>query len=530
VNRRAAAIAVAVTLAGCERLSSSSGPSPIPPLAEPSVTVDAPPKPPAPPPSNDANTLDLQIAFHPGMTTNIGWAKLSELVPLHMLGNPGAEVIDGAAYTAGRELKEYELTNFSRSLARADLSQTSLVVQESTLCSDDLREAVEKQQPRRVLINIKWGLTATGVACLNALAVPRLYLTGCLYRSHRKEQQCDGDAELAAIVAESDLRERVFGLAVSLSKKRSGQDLAKLPMLEYLAVVTGHDAEPGANLDALPFDALAHVRYLDITNWTNTSWGLYAAQQKFLARLHTLRWNSTLRQPLVDCELRRLSAGKFGDEDALALADCSNLVELSSDSVSLQSIAPLTALSALERLHLRHLDVENLERLAELENLRALSLNAAKAKDFSFLAKLTKLERIDLSQTAVASLEMLRRLTSLTHLELTFAPVTSLAPLEHLTNLVKLNIGHTGVSDLSIVAKLSSLAELSLAKTTVSDLQPLAKHPSLEWVIVRATQVTDIGPLFTLPKLRRANIGSLTLPPGQVEQLVAELGRDNVDH
>ncbi|MGB1017388.1 MAG: hypothetical protein ACPG4T_24845, partial [Nannocystaceae bacterium] len=209
-----------------------------------------------------------------------------------------------------------------------ELADTSLVVQESTLCSDELREAVETQQPRRLLLNIKWGLSATGVTCLNALAVPRLYLTGCLYRSHRKEDQCDGDAELAAIIAESDLRGRVFGLAVSLSKSQSVQDLGKLPMLEYLAIVTGRDAQPDANLNALPFDALANVRYFDITNWTSSSWGV-AAEQKFLARLHTLRWNGSLKQPLAACQLQRLSDGRFEDEDAVALAGCSQLVELS---------------------------------------------------------------------------------------------------------------------------------------------------------------------------------------------------------
>lgn len=513
-----------MTLAGCEKLSFK--PTLAPPRPEPSVTAEAQPKSPASAP--DANTVDLQIAFHPGLTTNIGWAKLPEPIPLHMLGNLGANVVDGAAFRAGTKLEEYELMAFRLSLARANLAETSLVVQESTLCSDELREAVETQQPRRLLLNIKWGLSATGVTCLNALAVPRLYLTGCLYRSHRKEDQCDGDAELAAIVAESGLRGRVFGLAVSLSKSQSVQDLGKLPMLEYLAIVTGRDAQPDANLNALPFDALANVRYFDITNWTSSSWGV-AAEQKFLARLHTLRWNGSLKQPLAACQLQRLSDGRFEDEDALALAGCSQLVELSSDGASLESIAPLTALSALERLHLRHLRVDNLDRLTELKNLRALDLNAAKAKDFSFLAKLTKLERIDLSQTEVTSLEMLSRLTSLTELELTFAPVTNLAPLEHLTNLVKLHVGHTGISDLSIVAKLPALAELSVSKTAVSNLQALAQHPSLEWVIIRATQVTDIAPLLTLPKLKKANIAALALPQAQVEQLVAKIGRDGVD-
>ena len=469
--------------------------------------------------ARDDGGVDLEIAFHPGFTGDIGWSKLPERTPLHMVGTPGAKVIDGTGLN-GKEPEGYELERFARELKTADLANASLVVQRSTLCSDALREAVNAAKPERLLMKVKWGLTAEGVACLGRLEAPRIYLAGCLYREHRPEEGCDGDAELAAVLAEPELRERVFGFALSLGKPESVLALAELPNLEYLALVPSSD---DVSYAPLPWHGLGKLQYLDASHWGEMQLGGEAG------RLHTIRWNGRLRAPLEDCKLRRFTKGRIRGEEVATLAGCSQLEDLSIDSAKLDSVEGLAGLDSLESLYLRHLDTEDLSPLAGLKNLRVLGLGSADATDFSFVAELDELEQLDLSQTSLASLEVARALDELTHVDIGFTAVNDLTPLAGKKNLKVLDAGKSKVVDLAPIATMPALEELKVGGTGVRDLSPLADHPSLRWVIIHRTAVTDISVLSGLPALERANIRGLALPPAQVEALKSKLGRSNVD-
>lgn len=61
------------------------------------------------------------------------------------------------------------------------VADTSLILDEATLCSPPLLAAVRKARPRPLLLSIQGGITARTVSCLRALPTPRLYLAGCLY-------------------------------------------------------------------------------------------------------------------------------------------------------------------------------------------------------------------------------------------------------------------------------------------------------------------------------------------------------------
>lgn len=525
--RRTMAVGLVSLLVGC---------SPEPPaktqIAPPATVASVEPTPvasasPAPAPAEAA--VDLAIAFNPGFSDDIGWAALPERLPLYMLGSPKAARIHAASHYAGGKLEAYELTRFEQELASAELEETSLVLQESSLCSPTLLKAVEKQRPQRLLVSVHWGLTQAGANCLKALPTERIYFAGCLHRPHRAEDACDGDAELATILADDALHERIRGLALSLSRHASVMSLAKVPQLEYLAIVSGRNEEPGSGFSSLPFHALENLRYLDVSEWDSDVFLWMPPLVQFFAGLHTLKWSGNLAKPLPGCQLRRVFDHHLGDEDAAALSACSHLEELSTDSASLTTVEPLSKLSKLKWLHLRHLAVRDLTPLAALESLRVLDLPASRAKDYDFIAEMRALEQIDLSQTALTRLEIFAKLTSLRKLDVGFCKVSDLKPLESLQALEELDVGQSDVRDISSVAKLTALKELSVGKTAVSDLRPLAKHPALEWVILYETKVTDVSPLFTLSKLRRANIMGLNLPSAQVERLNESLGLLNVD-
>jgi hypothetical protein len=473
----------------------------------------------------DDPTSDLAITFHPGVTGHVGWAKLPRPVPLFFLGEPGALVIRADA--DGRDPKWSQLQDelFAVQLARTPLADTSLEVKERSLCSQVLLDAVRRARPSRLLISIDGGLTARGAACLAALPAERLYVTGCLYRSHRRDETCDGDAELAAILAVEPLRARVRGLAVSLSREDSVKALAKLTELELLAIVSGRNAQDGAHFHALPFVDLRRVRYLDITNWLGDV-AVFNQALPFVAQLHTLRWSGArfAGQKLPACALRRVSADRLSDDELQALASCADLRELSSDQADISSAEPLARWTRLQRLHLRHFHARDLAPLAKLTNLELLGLPASKAHDFRFVATITNLREVDLSQTDLGDASVFAGLPHLEVLDVGFTGVRDLSPLRGLTTLVVLDAHATNVVDIAPLAGLTALAKLSLSHTEVTDLSPLARHPALAWVILYGSRVTDASVLLTLPRLRRAHIGGLKLPPDQVSALRQRLG------
>ena len=467
--------------------------------------------------------VDLSITFDPRVSGENGWVKLPRPITLDMLGDAGASMLDVTADRIplppddpmrGRLLEIM--------LGRAALADTSLIADEAALCSPALLAAIQKVRPRRLLLSFPGGITARMVSCLRALPTRRLYLAGCLYRSHR-QNACDGDAEIDAITADDIVRQRVRGFAASPTL-RAVRKLGKLPLLEYLALSPGRSDVSLPLFDLLPFDHLPHVRYLAAEGENADGEAMDGRAARFVGHLHTLRWNGRLTVPIPEpCQLERMSADVLRESDVVALAACTRLKELSSDTAEFDSAEPLVGFVELERLHLRHWKADNLALLAGLGKLRSLSLPASRARDWSFVASMRSLTDIDLSQTSLRSLAAFDKMTALECLDVDFTAVADLSPVRALTRLERLRLHETKVVDISVVAQLTSLKELSISSTAVTDLRPLARHPSLEWVILYESRVTDVSALFTMPALKRANIRSLALPKAQVEQLRRQL-------
>jgi Leucine-rich repeat (LRR) protein len=468
---------------------------------------------------------DLSITFNPDFTDHLGWVLQKTLVPLGYVGNPGVTIqrFDTDWQPSKNDAVAQKI--FELQLAKVDWSATSVLLGEGHLCSPQLRDVINRANPSRLLLRIEGGLTDVGVGCLRELSTPRMYLAGCLYRSHRRDERCNGDAELRALASDEVVRKKVGGLAVSLSKGASVAQLRQFPALEYLAIASGREPEPGARFAELPFEALTQLRYLDITSWTDeqTVWG-GPDELRFMGHLHTLHWQGRFSAPLGACQLRRLSSGRVKDDDLKALATCSQLVELSTDSADIESAAALAAFSRLERLHLRHLRAPDLSPLVKLTALRELSLPASKASAFGFISRLSELRRVVLSQTSLSELTSFEHLEHLERLDVGFTRVADLTPLRRLGALVELELHDTQVVDIAPLAGLRLLKELNLSTTAVTDLSPLREHPALEWIVLHDSKLLDVGALLTMPNLKRAHIGHLSLPPQQLAALKQRFG------
>ena len=466
--------------------------------------------------------LDLSITFHPGFTSHLGWVQLKTPISLQYVGSPGAKIqrFDGDWQRAKVDAGARRV--FEMELAAVDWPSTSVLLDEGRLCSAELHDAVVRANPARLLLRVDGGLSAAGVACLGRLPAARLYLAGCLYRSHRPEDRCDGDAEIRALAADEGVRTRVAGLAFSVSTREALLRLRRFPALAYLAIVAGPAPAPDARFDALPFEGLPELRYLDVSNWEGDQqlWG----RPEALGQLRTLRWHGELNAPIAACRLRRLSSARLTTRQLTAFAACTQLVELSTDDADVDSAARVATFSRLEHLHLRHLHVEDLSPLGSLRALRELSVPAGSASAFGFVAQLSELRVLDLSQTGLSDLTPLARLQHLEQLDVGFTAVSDLAPLRGLGTLVDLDLHHTAAVDVSPLAGLPRLEKLSLSETPVTDLRPLSSHPSLEWVLLYGSKVRDVGALLTKPRLRRAHVGGLSLPPEQLAALAKRLG------
>jgi Leucine-rich repeat (LRR) protein len=90
--------------------------------------------------------------------------------------------------------------------------------------------------------------------------------------------------------------------------------------------------------------------------------------------------------------------------------------------------------------------------------------------------------------------------------------------------LVDLDVHQTSVVDIAPLAGLRLLKKLSLSETAVTDLSPLREHPTLEWIVLYDSKLRDVGALLTMPRLKRAHIGGLSLPPQQLAALKQRFG------
>ena len=164
-----------------------------------------------------------------------------------------------------------------------------------------------------------------------------------------------------------------------------------------------------------------------------------------------------------------------------------------SNNYLIQTLEPLSRLTALERLNASNMLVSDLSPLRNLNKLHELNLSGTAIKKLEPLRFSFNLKELDLSNTEVDSLQAISGLSKLEKLILDSTLVTDLTPLSELNNLSFLSIAGTRVTNLTPLGKLPALKRLILNRSAVSDISPLKELSALEYINIDNTKVDDLS-------------------------------------
>ena len=165
------------------------------------------------------------------------------------------------------------------------------------------------------------------------------------------------------------------------------------------------------------------------------------------------------------------------------LAHLQNLTELSLYGDGSQvNIAPLSALTGLKKLSLRH-----------------FALDTA---DLEIIAQWTWLEELALPDNRITALDPVTELTALTSLNLKNNNITDASPLGGLTGLTLLDLSKNALTDTAPLTTLNALKELSLSENRLRDLRGLHTLTALNLLDISYNEISDLSPLDPCTALR----------------------------
>ena len=106
------------------------------------------------------------------------------------------------------------------------------------LCDPTLQAAVTNLAPERLLIQIDADLDDTSRDCLATLEVPQLFISTCRHDGAMPtiDHCSDGDAQLALLAANEELRAKLRGLAIGFGERSSWALLTSLTQLTHLSL------------------------------------------------------------------------------------------------------------------------------------------------------------------------------------------------------------------------------------------------------------------------------------------------------
>ena len=222
--------------------------------------------------------------------------------------------------------------------------------------------------------------------------------------------------------------------------------------------------------------------------------------------------------------LRELEAEQREITDLTGLEFASNLTGLfvrgnwnntiSSSSSSLD-LSPLSNLTELKVLFIRHCRISDLTPLAKLTQLKGLTLTENGIRDITPLAGLVNLGFLTLIENRIADLSPLANFTQLKDLTIIGCRITDITPLGNLTNLVTLNLASNQIVDISPLAALTQLEKLVMDSNQIVDIGPLANLTRLKELKIDRNRIVDFSPLqgLSLTNLRYDEVCVLPDPP-----------------
>ena len=205
--------------------------------------------------------------------------------------------------------------------------------------------------------------------------------------------------------------------------------------------------------------------------------------------------------------LARLTMESLTFESLSPLSTLNSLEELvlSNMTVSSQNLQTIAALPKLNSLTLYQCSLSGITPLAQATGLTYLNLSGNTIRDLSALEKLSELKELRLNHNAVTDLSSLSGLSRLEVLDLSYNSITTPAPLSGCVQLRQLSLSNNTLTDLEGLTRLTSLEKLDLSFTGLTDISVLAVNTALTDLDISNNNLTDISALKTLTSLTSLN-------------------------
>ena len=223
----------------------------------------------------------------------------------------------------------------------------------------------------------------------------------------------------------------------------------------------------------------------------------------------------TLPEGLADTEDLNLFTGvtklmgyNLGELDYSFLASMPELryLELENCALTTEALRCIGACQNLDVLILAGCGLSNIEPLRGLNTLRILDLTNNSVNSITPISSLSALDELYLGHNALATLPSLSGLKTLRILDLSYNALDYVGGLASCSTLQRLNLSHNKLTSVLAVGFLKELVWFNGSNNQVKDVSPLSACTKLENFLMSDNQLTTIDFMNDIPTMREVNI------------------------
>ena len=223
----------------------------------------------------------------------------------------------------------------------------------------------------------------------------------------------------------------------------------------------------------------------------------------------------TLPENLADTQdlslytgLTKLIGHNLGELDYSFLSQLPDLRYLELEGCVLTSAAleEIGACTKLDVLILANCGVSNINALSSMQGLRILDLSDNSVNSITPISNLTALDELYLGHNALTVLPSMRGLKSLRVLDLSYNSIDYVGSLSACTTLQRLNLEHNRLTSVSPLGALTELVWLNGSNNAVLDVSALSSCTKLEGFVMTDNKLTNIDFLSECGGILEVNI------------------------